>query len=90
MHDHGDSRRPQLTYTLTYPPPQQRSQSVAVRIPNLLSNALDGEFAGPEQMDGALDPQILNVLDGRFTEHRVQTPRQRPLAGRQFIGHDVE
>ena len=64
---HSDSRRPQLTYSLTYPPAQQRSQSVAVRIPDLLSNAINGELARLEQMNGALHPQILNVLDGRFT-----------------------
>ncbi len=41
-------------------------------------------------MNGAFNPQILNVLDGRFTEHRVQTSRQRPLAGCQYLGNDVD
>jgi hypothetical protein len=44
---------------------------VAIRIPDLLGNAINGELARLEQVDRALDPQILNVLDWRFTEHRV-------------------
>src|SRR5579872_6475900 len=41
-------------------------------------------------MNGPLHPKILNVLDRRFTEHAIQTSRQRPRGGRQCIGDNVE
>jgi hypothetical protein len=55
---------------------QQCSQSAAVRIPGPHGTTINGELACLEQMNGALERQIRNGLDGRFPIFRfADTPR---------------
>ena len=65
--------RPQLAYTLSEPLAQQRAKRHAIRIAYLFGDPIHAVIAGFQQVNGTLDPQILNVFDGGLAEHCIET-----------------
>lgn len=74
-----------FAHAAAQPPAQQRSQSYAVRIADIAGDLVDTGAAGPEEMHGALYPQVLEEGQRRLAQHALHPARQGALAGAQRL-----
>ena len=72
--------RSQLAHAAAELASQQRAQRHTVGVTDLRGNLVDTFVAGAQQVQRALDAQVLKVRQRRLAQHTVQAPRQGALA----------
>jgi hypothetical protein len=61
---------------------QKRSECDAVGVPDTFGDFIDRLVARLQQMDRTLDPQGLEVGQGRLSQYRVHSTRERAFTRR--------
>src|SRR5689334_4923722 len=68
-------------HTLAQPPAKQRAQRYTIGVAYAGSNFVDAVAGRPEQMNSALDTQILKIRKRGFSQHLLRPAGQGSFAG---------